>query len=92
MKFLLVGRQLTTRDYCRTIDAETVAEAFEKFEPVKKLEGHLEFIPQVIVNLDTSEALRVVRNGGGTPSFKAVDTAYDVVGIETPDEYFSEPQ
>lgn len=89
MTFLLVGRQLTTREYCRTVEAKTVEEAFKVFEPVKTLENHGEFIPHVIVDLETGNALRVVRTGG-SPSFKAIDTAFDVVGVETPDKYFEE--
>jgi hypothetical protein len=98
MKFLLIGSELITRPYAFEFDSEDVKAALEVASDMSEDPQRSSYYPMFLINQDTNECLRVVRELGSDvvgyegPEYAVSPSAFVAVGIETPDEYFQEPQ
>ena len=91
MDLLLIGAQLSSMQYATKVDGGDVNEALRTAEA---MEGETGYRPKFLINLDDGSCLRVVRAKGSDaigysgPAYEVSDTAFDVVGILTEDDYF----
>lgn len=85
MKFLLVADTPSTLPFVVKIDEQTIEGACSK---AAKIEADELFMSALfLVDLESGETKRMVRDGEG---WKVSDTAFDRLGVATPDEYFAE--
>lgn len=91
MKFLLMGQEATTLPYAIQIDADSLEAATSVAAEMKDAPDRILFQPHLLANLETGDVVRVVwdEEKGG---YISVDCAFDQLGIETPNEYFTMPQ
>jgi hypothetical protein len=95
MKFLLIGREATTRPYVTKIDVDTVTAALAYASEMND-ETRSHYVPDFLFNEETNECLRVVRAKGSDifgysgPEYEINDTAFSIVGVETPDGFMIE--
>ena len=85
MRFLLIAQELHTLPYAIEMDSESMDVAVTSLTEMK--EGKLGLNPMILINLESGEAKRLVRDGEG---WMLSDTAFDQLGVATPDEYFTE--
>ena len=70
--------------YAVEINEETPAKALER---VSDEQGELFYRPLFLVNMETGEVKRAHKNEDG---WLLTDTAFEKIGVATPDEYFKE--
>ena len=91
MDFLLIGAQLSSMPYATRVDGGDVNEALRTAEAMEDETGYK---PKFLINLDDGNCVRVVRSKGSDavgysgPAYEVSDTAFDIVGILTEDDYF----
>ena len=91
MNLLLIGGQLSSKPYATNLDDESIEAALQA---AAKMEVETGYRPEFLINLDDGKCQRVIRPKGSDaigysgPEFEVSDTAYDVVGILTEDDYF----
>lgn len=93
MNFLLTGRQMSTRSYVEKIEAETIEEVLSTATQMRRDGTRDGYTPEFLVNLKTGQCLRIKRvlpSERKEVDWSISDSAYDIVGCETPDEYFEE--
>lgn len=84
MKFLMLGREMSTLDYAVKVDADSINDVLKI--AVSMNDGTRDsYTPRFLVNLDNGECHRVNRDEN--LNWKANDTAFSVVGLATPDDY-----
>ena len=91
MRFLLMGQEATTLPYAVMIDADSLKAATSVVADMKKSTSRVLFQAHLMANLETGEVVRVVWDGASN-GYISVDCAFDQLGIETPNEYFTMPQ
>jgi len=85
MKFLLVADTPSTLPFVVKIDEQTIEDAMSRTATMETEELFMSAL--FLVDLESGEAKRMVRDGDG---WKVSDTAYEKnLGVETPDEYFA---
>lgn len=87
MRFLLIAQELHTLPYVIEMDSEAMDVAVTSLTEMK--EGKLGLNPMILIDLESGEAKRLVRKDN-TEGWMLSDTAFDQLGVATPDEYFAE--
>ena len=85
MSFILIGREAHTLPYAMNVPADSVdavVSAIADMEPEKNL-----LQPYILIDLATGDSKRVYRSGDG---WALSDTAFEVLGLATTDDYFTE--
>ena len=86
MKYLLIADHPATLPFAVSIDEQTVEEAMKQVKTTEAgFGGYIN--AQFLIDLESGEAKRLVRDGEG---WMLSDTAFDQLGVATPDEYFTE--
>jgi|SaaInlStandDraft_1057018.scaffolds.fasta_scaffold86768_2 hypothetical protein len=91
MDLIMIGAQLSSKAYATNLNEESVEAALRT---AVTMEDETGYRPHFVINVDGGECLRVIRAKGSDavgysgPEYDVSDTAYDIVGIETLDEYF----
>jgi hypothetical protein len=94
MSFTLIGAQANSRPYATSVDVESAQAALIM---ASEMRGPGSYVPQFVIDSTTGECMRAVRpfgwemEGYDGPEWEPSDTAYVVVGSETPDEWFKNP-
>ena len=87
MKYIIIGSDLDTRPYCLDFDSDDERSALTDLSEEK----YVNFYPQFIISLADGTSRRITRSWSGEVcSYVAQDSAYAVVGVQTPDSYFTE--
>jgi hypothetical protein len=86
MKYLLIASHPTSLNFAIRIDEQTLESALAKVVEIESSRGYLNAI--FLIDLDSSDVKRLFR--APEDSWGVSDTAFDMIGIETPDEYFQE--
>jgi len=91
MSYILIGQESSTMPYAISVEEGDVSKALEQIPAIQAdAQRHL-FYPSFLVDLNNRSIYRVVQDDSDL-GWGVVDAAYDVVGKETPDEYFQEPE
>ena len=85
MNFLLIADTPSTLPFAVKIDEQTIEDALSRTATMEADELFMTAL--FLVDLESGEAKRMVRDGDG---WKVSDTAFDRLGVATPDEYFAE--
>ena len=87
MRYIIIGTQLATLPYCLEFNSDNQASALKNLEERE----YKDFYPQFIISLADGTSRRITRSWSGEVcSYVAQDSAYAVVGENTPDPYFTE--
>lgn len=87
MKYIVIGSQLATRPYCLDFESNDERSALRDLSGEK----YVNFYPLFIVSLADGTSRRITRSWSGEVySYVTQDSAYAVVGEQTPDSYFTE--
>jgi hypothetical protein len=85
MKYIIIGAEFSTKPYCMEFDSDSEENALKKLN----VPEYNRFYPNFIVNVASGKCFRVIRNWEeGESVYLPQLSAYDVVGIDTPDSYF----
>jgi len=87
MRYLLIADHPATLPFAVSIDEETIEQALSTAVTMESDEGFMTCL--FMVDLESGEVKRMVRDGDG---WMVSDTAFDRLGVATPDEYFQEPE
>ena len=91
MNLLMIGAQPSSKPYATGLDEESVEAALSR---AVTMEDETGYRPHFLISLNDGKCLRVIRAKGSDaigysgPEYEVSETAYDIVGIETLDEYF----
>lgn len=88
MKFLMLGREISTLDYVVKVDAGSVDDVLKVAVEMKDDITRDSYTPFFIINLENGECHRINRDRD--LNWKANDTAFSIVGVATPDDYMIE--
>ena len=91
MRFLILGQEAHTLPYAVNIEAESLAAATSVVADMKESPDRNLFRPYLMADLETGNVVRIVWDRE-SESYISVDCAFDLLGIETPNEYFTMPQ
>lgn len=86
MSFLLIAQRPETLPFTVSIDEQTFESAIKTAE---EIESERYLYPMFLVDLDGAEVRRIVRDG---ESLALSDTAFEELGVATPDEWFEGEQ
>lgn len=84
---------MSTRSYVEKIEAEAVEEVLLIATQMRRDGTRDGYTPEFLVDLETGQCLRIKRtlpSQNREVDWTFSDSAYDIVGCETPDEYFEE--
>ena len=84
MKYLLIAGDPASLNFAVSIDEETLEGALAKVAEMEGSRGYLNAM--FLIDLDGNDIKRLFRTSD--ESWGASDTAFEMIGIETPDEWF----
>lgn len=86
MRYLLIADHPATLPFAVSIDEQAIEEAMKKVKTTEAgFGGYINAL--FLIDLESGEAKRLVRDG---ENWMLSDTAFDQLGVATPDEYFTE--
>ena len=88
MKFLLIAMRPQTLPFAVSIDDESVEGALRSAEGIESEQGFTTFL--FLIDMESGSASRMVRNA--EDGWAISDTAFDQLGVATPDEWFAEQE
>ena len=88
MKFIMLGREMSTLDYVVKVEADSVDDVLKVAVEMKDDGTRDSYTPFFIIDLDNGECYRINRDKD--LNWKANDTAFSIFGVATPDDYFEE--
>lgn len=90
MSYLIIGADYTSLPYVIDFDGSEEG-ALKRVEQEEKNPERAGFRPMFLVDFDAKTVMRILRAGSDSPDeWRLADEARTVVGINTPDEYFTE--
>ena len=87
-KYLLITQESHTLPYAISFDADSLDVVTAEISDLAK--DRLVFTPSLLIEADSGKAMRVFKDGAD--SWALSDTAFEKIGVLTPDEYFKEPE
>ena len=85
MRFILIADTPATLPFAVGMDEETIDQALSRATAMEAEEGFMTCL--FMVDLESGEAKRMYRDG---EKWAVNDTAFEKLGVATPDEYFQE--
>jgi hypothetical protein len=92
MRLIITGASYTALPYAVSVDAESLEDAAATAISMRHSKG---FIPQFVFDVDGGQVFRIttpaesLESEYSGPELVVTDSAYEVVGINTPEDYFN---
>ena len=87
MKYIVIAGTSTSLPFAVEVDTDSIEDAVSQAIPTEDVD--LTLSPILVVNKETGDVKRPYRTEDG---WMVSDTAFDRLGVFTPDEYFEKPE